>query len=235
MCWQGPLVPSHFLQRTSMWFLEVLSESYTMLCLGEMLWYLWASSETRKISLGRDNAPRTPFPACRLASQLLPEFLCCQPQVVPQVNPKVPRGELLCLANHTHQYQSHPCSVTVLWVSRSTPNPRPTPRKALLCQAVKGWSCLILSLALTWQPRCPSTVRSLNSGILISTDVPLDHASLVITATANKALSWGHGLTVLVIIQNLLVFVSNISVTKQLFMMLLNSAWVLSLTKKAYQ
>lgn len=143
VCWQGPLVPSHFLQRTSMWFLEVLSESYTMLCLGEMLWYLWGSSETRKISLGRGNVPRTPFPACRLASRLLPEFLWgCQPQVVPQVNPKVPRGEPPCLANHTPQHQSHSCSVLVLWVSRSTPNPRPTLMKALLCT-----SCLILPLA----------------------------------------------------------------------------------------
>lgn len=113
--------------------------------LKEMMWYLWASSETRKISLGRDNVPRTAFPACRLASQLLPEFLCCQPQVVPQVNPKVPRGEPPCLANHTHQPQSHSCSVLVLWVNRSAPNPRPAPMKALLCT-----SCLILPLPIPY-------------------------------------------------------------------------------------
>lgn len=175
-----------------MWFLEVLSESYTMLCLGEMLWYLWAGSETRKISLGRDNVPRTPFPARRLASQLLPEFLCCQPQVVPQVNPKMSGGEPPCLANHTHQHQSHSCSVTVLWVSTSTPNPRPTPMKALLCIL-----CLILPPALTRQSWCPSTVRplsvmvlGLNSGSLISTDVLHDHVSLVITAAANQRLKY---------------------------------------------
>lgn len=94
--------------------------------------------------------------------------------------------------------------------------------------------------SLTGQPWCPSTVRPFNvvgTGITKwdprLTDVPHGHISLVITTTVDKTpeiLSWGHGSTALVIIQNLLVFISNISVTKQLFMMLLNSAWALSLT-----